>query len=101
MALKIVLKKRFLNKLNKLLIYLESEWGHHVAKKFLDKIDKKLEDLSHYPYMGIQSEKVPDVRSILIIRYNRLYYRIAVNTIIVLNLYDTRRNPEKNPYRKR
>ena len=101
MALKIILKKRYLNKLYKLLTYLEAEWGHQVAKEFLRKVDKKLDTLSRQPYMGVPSEKVQDVRSVLITRHNRLYYKVTGDRIVVLNLYDTRRKPAKNPYKRK
>jgi len=38
MAYQIILKKRFVNKLVKVLAYLEKEWSHKVAPPFLKKL---------------------------------------------------------------
>jgi hypothetical protein len=46
MAYQIILKKRFANKLVKLLAYLEKEWSHKVAANFLQKIDLRIQQLS-------------------------------------------------------
>jgi hypothetical protein len=42
MAKQIIYKKRFLNKLDKLLIYLEKEWSITIANEFLDKLEEKM-----------------------------------------------------------
>ncbi|MEO8415353.1 MAG: type II toxin-antitoxin system RelE/ParE family toxin [Ginsengibacter sp.] len=99
MAYEVIYKKRFLHKLLKLLNYLKSEWGEDVSNTFILKLQKRLQTLSHQPYSGVPSSAVKSVRSILITRHNRLFYRIKNNSIEVINLYDTRSNPGKNPYR--
>lgn len=100
MAYKIIVKKRFTNKVIKLLDYLETSWSKEVAKKFLEKLDKRIDHLSNQPYTGIEIKTLKNVRSVLITKYNRLYYRIKDNDIEILNLYDTRINPQKNPYKR-
>ena len=98
MAYKVIYKKRFSNKLTKLLQYLQSEWGQNTAPEFLTKLDKRIETLKKQPFIGKPSERKPEVRTILITKHNRLYYKFSNNTIIILNMYDTRTNPRKNPY---
>ncbi len=85
----------------KLLYYLEADWGKTVADRFANKLEKRLDDLSGQPFTGIESDTFRNVRSILITKHNRLYYRIKETTIEVINLYDTRMNPEKNIYLKK
>jgi len=99
MAYKIIYKKRFLNKLLKLLDYLKTEWGENVSEAFILKLQKRLNTLSRQPHTGVPSCLIRPVRSILITKQNRLYYRIKDHTIEVINMYDTRRDPKKNPYR--
>jgi plasmid stabilization system protein ParE len=90
MAYEIIIKKRFANKLLGVLNYLEKEWGTQVAFTFLDKVRTRIYALQSHPYIGtLTSSK--NVRSTLITRHNRLYYRIDKNKIFILNLYDTRR----------
>jgi plasmid stabilization system protein ParE len=98
MAYEIILKKRFTNKLVKLLAYLEKEWSHKVAVSFLQKIDLRIYQLSGQPLTGISSERIEGVRSVFITRYNRLYYKVKGKKVIVLNMYDTRMNPKKKKY---
>lgn len=98
MAYKIIYKKRFQKKLFKLLDYLKSAWGEKVADELIARLQNRLQTLSKQPYIGVPSSIIKTVRSILITKHNRLYYRIKDNTIEVLNMYDTRRDPEKNIY---
>jgi plasmid stabilization system protein ParE len=87
------------NKLLKLLDYLKTEWGENVSEAFIVKLQKRLNTLSMQPYIGVPSSLIRPVRSILITKHNRLYYRIKDDTIEVINMYDTRSDPQKNPYR--
>lgn len=98
MAYKVIYKKRFSNKLVKLLQYLEREWGQNVAVEFLNKMDKRIDTLKGQPSVGKPSAKNPEVRTILITKHNRLYYKFSNSTIVILNMYDTRGNPKKNPH---
>ena len=98
MAYQIIVKKRFTNRVQKVLTYLEKEWSHKVAVEFLLKIDRRIDLLARQPHVGVLSSKVKNIRGLLITRHNRLYYKIKDNKVIILNMYDTRINPKKNPY---
>jgi plasmid stabilization system protein ParE len=98
MAYQIILKKRFGNKLIKLLEYLEKNWSQQVAATFLTTIDRRIDQLSGQPFTGISSAKIKDVRSVFITRHNRLYYKVKGKKVIVLNMYDTRMNPKNKRY---
>jgi len=98
MAYEVILKKRFINKLVKLLAYLEQEWSQQAAANFLKKIDHRLRQLSGQPFTGVLSEKIKEVRVVLITRHNRLYYKVKGKKVIILNMYDTRMNPKKKKY---
>jgi plasmid stabilization system protein ParE len=88
---KIIIKKRFANNLLNVLTYLEQEFGKKVADEFHDKITRALDLLKSYPYIGAPSIKLKGARGILITPYNRLFYRIENNKIIIISLVDTRR----------
>lgn len=95
MAYEIVINKRFSNKLLLVLDYLEKEWGRTVAIAFLNKVYSRIYALQSHPYIGAPTS-LSNVRSTLITKHNRMYYRIVKNKIVILNLYDTRkRNPGK------
>lgn len=99
MAYKVVYKKRFSNKLIKLLHYLEKEWGAASAEKFLLRTEQRIDMLKNYPLIGKASLLKPEIRSILLSRRNRIYYKVSGDEIIIMNMYDVRQNPKKNPYR--
>ena len=101
MAYKIIVKKRFTTKLIKLLLYLEAEWGKPVANRFQNKLENRLDNLSAHPFTGAESEYFKNIRSILITKHNRLYYRIKGDTIEVINMYDTRRKTKRDRLRKK
>lgn len=78
--------------------YLDEHWGESVASDFIKLVDSKILLLASQPNIGIRSQKLKDARSILITKHNRLTYRVKDNTLIILNLSDTRRHPKKNKY---
>lgn len=98
MAYDVVFKLRFNNKLITLLQYLEKHWGEKTAVELLETIDQRIEALKFYPLIGKPSRIKPEIKSVLITKHNRLYYRVQKKKIIILNMYDTRRNPQRNPY---
>jgi plasmid stabilization system protein ParE len=101
MALEIVTKKRYEKNLQKLLTFLVAEWGKNVAEDFLVVLYGKIEIAANQPLIGVGVTGKLNVRSILISKHNRLYYRIEKKKLIVLNIIDTRRNPAKNPFKKK
>jgi plasmid stabilization system protein ParE len=76
--------------------YLLLEWPLPVAKKFVETIEKRIEVLSDFPNIGIASLKDPSIRSIILTKHNKLYYRVYSDKIEILNIFDTRQDPEKN-----
>jgi plasmid stabilization system protein ParE len=78
--------------------YLITQWSLSVAADFEKIVNGKLDNLSKQPFSGIKSVKNPIVRSISFTPHNRLYYRITSDSIELLTIIDTRRNPEKNPF---
>ena len=98
MACQVIIKKRFTNKVQKVLDWLNKEWSAKVAAEFLEKIDYRIDVLAKQPFAGAPSSKVKDIRGLLITRHNKIYYKIKGDKVIILNMYDTRINPKMNPY---
>ncbi|MCD6011252.1 MAG: type toxin-antitoxin system RelE/ParE family toxin [Flavipsychrobacter sp.] len=90
MAYEIIINKRFTNKLLSVLDYLEKEWSKKVALAFLSKVYTRIYILQSHPYIGSLTS-ITNVRSTLITKHNRMFYRIVGNKIVILNLYDTRK----------
>ena len=98
MASEIEYKKRFKNKLIKVLKYLEETWSQKVSIDFLSKVDRRIEMIKNFPDIGVESTKIENVRGILITRHHWLFYKKLKDKILILNLYETQMNPRKNPY---
>ena len=75
--------------------FLLDKWSLKVAADFQDVVNKKLQDLSLHPFVGIKSEKISSVRSILFSKHNRVFYRVGDNVIELLTIIDTRKDPAK------
>lgn len=84
MAYQIIYKKRFSQKFFKLLNYLKKNWGESVADNFIDQLQTRLSTLLKQPYIGAASLKIKTVRSILVTKHNRVFYRIKGNQIEVI-----------------
>ena len=81
-----------------IIVYLEEQWSPQIADSFLALTEEKLFILAQQPFLGISSEKEPAVRSILLTKHNRLYYKVENTKLIVLSIFDTRQNPEKENF---
>ena len=64
--------------------------GQKVANEFQEKTFVRIYMLQLNPFSGAPTNII-SVRSTLITRYNRLYYRVKRNKVVILNLYDTKR----------
>jgi plasmid stabilization system protein ParE len=99
MAHKIIVSKLFQKKVIALNMYLQSEWGLAVTTEFNETLVKIILTIADQPGIGSVSKKKKDVRKILITKHNRLYYRVKdKKSILLLILFDTRQNPNRNRY---
>lgn len=101
MALKIKTKKRYQNNLKKIISYLVIKWDKKIAENFLNLIFRKYELLANMPNIGVPVSSNKGIRSILITKHNKIYYRVEKGNLIIINIIDTRRNPKKNPFNKK
>ncbi len=98
MAYEIEWASNALNDYENILNHLITKWSYDIAENFVLKLEKKLETLCSQPLIGIASTSQKNIRSILITKQNRLFYRVKPNQIEILNIFDTRQNPQKNIY---
>jgi len=98
MALQIKWTENALEDYRKVVYYLLEAWSIEIASKFIDLLEERLERLSIFPEIGIQSSKNREIRAIVITKHNKLYYRNTKDYIEVLSIFDTRQNPQKNKY---
>ena len=82
MVYQVIFKKRFRNKLESLLTYIENEFGLLVAQRFAKQLDIKFTTLQREPFIGKPSVYIDNIRSIHLGKHNRLYYKVDGDKII-------------------
>ena len=98
MALPVIWTEDALEDYRQVVEYLLQEWSVGIAAKFIDTVESRLETLSVFPGIGVPSVKEEKVRAIVVTKHNKLYYRVTDKFIEVLNIFDTRQNPQKNKF---
>jgi plasmid stabilization system protein ParE len=98
MALKIEWTANALEDYRQVVDYLLKEWPLKVAVDFVNNLENRVDNLSSFPNIGIASLKDPFIRSIVITKHNKLYYRISPDKIEILDIFDTRQSHGKNKY---
>ena len=95
MALKIFWTKRALNSFDKILNYVEEEFGETPTKAFAIKVHNFIENLQEFPELGTIQNVDHQIRGFVIVKQVTVFYRIYDDHIKILNLFDNRQNPEK------
>jgi plasmid stabilization system protein ParE len=84
---------------NLIVEYLLADWNEGVALQFIEIAEYKVQQLARHPHIGIASPRDNNIRSVLITKHNRLYYRaLSAQIIEIVNIFDTRQNPSCNKF---
>ncbi|MFL5745983.1 MAG: type II toxin-antitoxin system RelE/ParE family toxin [Niastella sp.] len=78
--------------------YLLLEWNEEIALRFIEVVEHKIQHIKAHPFTGLRSRGDPEIRNVSITKHNRLYYKITKNLLEIVNIFDTRRHPDKNIY---
>lgn len=95
--MKVFFTKRAYNSFSKIKDYLIEEWSDSVAIAFEQKTIDFLDLVESFPEMGIVEIAEKNLRSYLLTKRVRIFYRIKGNQIIILTFFDVRKNPKKRP----
>ena len=98
MAYQIVYTQKARQTIAAVVDYVESQWSEKVASEFIFKLNRYINMLALGTLDGRVTAKKKDIKTILITKHNRLYYRIKKDIIQIILLWDTRQNPARNPY---
>src|SRR5437867_625182 len=98
MAKKIVWIKRAVGKFNKIIDYLETEWGESVTQNFVIKTYDILDLISDHSDLGTLENPEKKIRGFLLTKHNRLFYRVTESEIILLNFFDTRSGHKRKKF---
>lgn len=95
MASKIRWTVEAINDLDSIVKYLDAKWTDRVKQNFIEILNYKLDLISVFPSLGSKIFSAKKIRAILVTKHSRLYYRINTDLIIILRIFDTRKDPDK------
>ena len=83
--------------LNAIFDYLEATWTEREIRNFAKKLETNLQTISEYPTMFPYYDRAKAVRRCVLSPQTTIYYRDmpAQNKIVIITLFDNRRNPNK------
>ncbi len=95
MTKKVSLSKRASIKLDNILDHLQKEWSIKVKKEFINKLDRSIEIISQNPDAFPKSNIQKGVHKCVVTKQTSLYYRVKLNEIQIITIFETRQNPKK------
>lgn len=91
---KIIWSEEAVNNLRYIIDYLEHNWTEREVRKFVHKLEKLIDTIKNQPFAFPASKKM-GIRRAVLTRQTAIYYEIFNDTIKIVTLFDTRRNPAK------
>ena len=85
-------------KFDKILEYLESEWGEKTTKAFVKRTHEFLDLLIDFPEIGSIENADRQIRGFVLVKQISIFYKIKGKVIVILNFYDNRQRPKRRRY---
>jgi len=92
---KILWTDHALKELEQSIEYLENNFTEKEIKKLAKEIEKIICLIENNPKIFPESESI-NIRRVIILKFNTLYYRIVDNNIEILSFFSNRQNPTKS-----
>lgn len=93
MAVKIKWSKYADESFDRILGYLEAEWGENVTRAFVRRTYEFLDLLSEFPEIGSVENPEKQIRGFVLVKQVTVFYIRKSDSIILLNFYDNRQHP--------
>ena len=81
--------------LYKMVEYAEANWSNESFHVFIEQVFASLDLLAEFPEMGLSENSRKHLRSYLISKNCRLFYRVEPKRIVLLSFIDTRSNKKR------
>ncbi|KAF0239487.1 MAG: hypothetical protein FD181_75 [Prolixibacteraceae bacterium] len=98
MALTIFWSKKADKNFDKIIRFIDEEWGESATRVFVRKVYDFLELLQEFPEIGTIENRESNIRGFVIVKQLTLFYKIYQNKIILLNFFDNRMSPKRKKY---
>ncbi|OFX61993.1 MAG: hypothetical protein A2066_19395 [Bacteroidetes bacterium GWB2_41_8] len=95
MALKIKWSKYADQNFDRILGYLEAEWGEIVTRAFVRRTYEFLDLLAEFPEIGSVENQEKQIRGFVLVKHVTVFYICKDDSIILLNFYDNRQKPSQ------
>lgn len=93
MALKVKWSKYADQSFDRILEYLDAEWGENVTQAFVRRTYEFLDLLSEFPEIGSMENVESRIRGFVLVKQITVFYIRKKDLIILLNFYDNRQKP--------
>lgn len=84
-----------LKELENTIEYIEQYWSEKELKNLAEKLEETLNLISKNPDIFQVSEFKKDVRRVVVLKFNTIYYRLNNNQIEILSFFSNRQDPKK------
>ena len=84
-----------LTELEKTLEYLQENWTEKELRNLAAKLDETVALLSQNPTLFQVSEIKKEIRRVVILKHNTLYYRIMNEQVEIISFFSNRQSPKK------
>lgn len=91
------INKKATRRISTIAEYLEYEYSYQTASNFVDSVYKTIDKVAEYPSRG---RKVPNSKTLQFLNidaHRQLFYRVHGYVLSVVDIFDTRQNPDKRP----
>jgi len=83
------------NDFTNILEYLQLNWENKVLENFIEITDRMIRQIVLNPKQFPIINKKYKVRKCVLTKHNTLFYKISLQSIHILRIYDTRQDPRK------
>ena len=84
-----------LKELQKTIEYLEENWTEKELRNLAENIEEKVALISQNPNLFQASSHKKEIRRVIILTYNTLYYRVKNDQIEIISFFSNRQSPKK------
>jgi len=92
---KILWTDNALKELENTIEYLEENWSDRELQNLASKLEETLGYISKNPSIFQSSDVKKEIRRVVILAHNTLYYRINNDQIEILSFFSNRQSPKK------
>ena len=92
---KVIISKNASQSLQDIADYIEFKWSIKIRNEFVDKFEKNVKLIQSNPESFPKSTINNDLHKCVVTKQMSIFYKFNFNTIRILQVFDTRQNPNK------